>query len=287
MDNGVAEEPPIKIFVMGENRWRYEQEWPLARTQYTKYFFRSAGHANSLHGDGTLSQEAAGNGAPSDTYTYDPSDPVPTLGGANCCWSDVVPMGPFDQRPAEWREDVLVYTTPVLTEPLEVTGPISVKLFAATSAEDTDWTAKLVDVHTRGFAQNIQDGIVRARYRESSQEASLIQPDRVYEYTIDLWASSNTFLRGHRIRVEISSSNFPRFDRNQNTGGESGHGDFDGQGHADRLPYGRIPVAHCPAPHSQEQPVKARSAGASERRRSDFHWRTWNEAQASALGTST
>ena len=225
VDNGVGEEPPIKIFVMGENRWRYEQEWPLERTQYTRYYFRSGGHANSLYGDGTLSQEPRRGGAPSDTYTYDSSDPVPTLGGANCCYSNVVPMGPFDQRPAEWRQDVLVYTTPLLTEPVEATGPITVKLFAATSANDTDWTAKLVDVHPSGFAQNIQDGIVRARYRDSDQEAaSLIQPGKVYEYTIDLWASSNAFLPGHRIRVEISSSNFPRFDRNLNTGEDPGAG---------------------------------------------------------------
>ena len=218
IDNGVENEPRIKIFVMGRNYWRYEQEWPLARTQYTKYYFRSGGRANSLYGDGRLSREAPKGRAPSDTYTYDPTDAVPTLGGANCCSSNLVLMGPFDQRPAEWRHDVLVYTTPELTQSVEVTGPITVKLFAATSAKDTDWTAKLVDVHPSGFAQNIQDGIVRARYRESTQQASLIEPGKVYEYMIDLWASSNAFLPGHRIRIEISSSNFPRFDRNLNTG---------------------------------------------------------------------
>ena len=133
-------------------------------------------------------------------------------------------MGPFDQRPVEWRRDVLVYTTEKLTEPVEVTGPIRVHLFAATSAKDTDWTAKLVDVHPSGFAQNIQDGIIRARYRLSNRKANLIEPGKVYEYTIDLWATSNTFLPGHRIRIEISSSNFPRFDRNLNTGENPGTG---------------------------------------------------------------
>ena len=137
----------------------------------------------------------------------------------NCCRSDIVPMGAFDQRAAERRDDVLVFTSPELTEPLEVTGPIVMKLFASTTAKDTDWTAKLVDVHPNGFAQNIQDGIIRARYRESvGQAAKPIEAGKVYEYTIDMWSTSNTFLRGHRIRVEISSSNFPRFDRNLNTG---------------------------------------------------------------------
>ena len=224
IDNGVADEPPIKIFVMGENYWRYEHEWPLARTQYTKYYLQSDGSANTLHGDGRLSTDPPAGGSASDTFTYDPADPVPTLGGNNCCWSNIVPMGAFDQRSAERRGDVLVYTTPELTEPVEVTGPITAMLYAATSVRDTDWTAKLVDVHPNGYAQNIQDGIIRARYREAPGPPSLIAPATVYEYTIDLWSSSNTFLPGHRIRVEISSSNFPRFDRNLNTGEDPGTG---------------------------------------------------------------
>jgi uncharacterized protein len=224
VQNGLAEEPPIKIFVMGENIWRYEREWPLARTRFTKYYFHSGGRANSLHGDGTLSMDAPRTEGAKDTYTYDPANPVPTLGGNNCCWTDIVPMGPFDQRAAERRDDVLVYTTPELKEPLEITGPITVTLFAATSAKDTDWTAKLVDVGPNGYARNLQDGIVRARYRESNKRASEIEPGRVYEYAIDLWATSNVFLPDHRIRVEISSSNFPRFDRNLNTGDDPATG---------------------------------------------------------------
>ena len=225
IDNGVGSEPPVKIFVMGENYWRHENEWPLARAEYTKYYLQGDGNANSLHGDGHLSIDAPAGGSDTDTFTYDPSDPVPTLGGNNCCWSDIVPMGAFDQRGAERRNDVLVYTTDVLTEPVEVTGPITATLYAATTARDTDWTAKLVDVHPNGYAQNILDGIVRARYREGAGgPASPIEPGTVYEYAIDLWSTSNTFLPGHRIRVEISSSNFPRFDRNLNTGEDPGTG---------------------------------------------------------------
>jgi len=217
--NGVADEAPIKIFVMGENKWRYEREWPLARTQYTKYYISSNGRANSLLGDGSLSARppAAGN-AESDTFNFDPANPVPTLGGNTCC-AQQVPSGPWDQRAAERRDDVLVFTSAELTEAVEVTGPITMKLYASTSAKDTDWTAKLVDVSPDGFARNVQDGILRARYRDAiGKQGTLIEPGKIYEYTIDMWATSNTFLPGHRIRLEVSSSNFPRFDRNLNTG---------------------------------------------------------------------
>ena len=217
IDNGVDTEAPIKLFVMGANQWRYENEWPLARTRYTKYYFGSSGRANSAAGDGTLSTSPSQAANSVDRFTYDPDSPVPTLGGNTCC--SVVPIGPWDQRKVELRTDVLVYTTPALTAPVEVTGPIKVKLFAATDSKDTDWTAKLVDVHPDGYAQNLQDGIVRARYRQGrTAPAALLEPGQVYEYDIDLWATSNVFLPGHRIRVEISSSNFPRFDRNLNTG---------------------------------------------------------------------
>jgi len=225
INNGVAQEPPVKIFVMGDNQWRFENEWPLARTRYTKYYLSSGGgKASTAQGDGMIGTEAPAGGAPSSRFTYDPANPVPTLGGNNCCWSNIVPMGAFDQRAVERRDDVLVFTSPALTEAVEATGPITVTLFASTSAPDTDWTAKLVDVHPNGYAQNIADGIIRARYRESLNKATPITPGQVLEYTIDLWSSSNTFLRGHRIRVEISSSNFPRFDRNLNTGEDAGTG---------------------------------------------------------------
>jgi uncharacterized protein len=220
MNNGVLEEPPVKIFVMGENKWRYEREWPLARTQYTNYYISSKGRANSLVGDGVLSTHPPSGGSDTDTFNYDPADPVPTLGGNTCC-AQQVPSGPWDQRSAERRDDVLVFTSDELTEPVEVTGPITMKLFAASSVMDTDWTAKLVDVAPNGFARNVQDGILRARYRDAiGKQGTLLEPGKTYEYTIDMWATSNTFLPGHRIRLEISSSNFPRFDRNLNTGEE-------------------------------------------------------------------
>ncbi len=221
INNGVDNEPPIKIFIMGENYWRYEHEWPLARTEYTKLYISSAGKANGALGNGTLSTATPSGGAAIDSFTYDPASPVPTLGGnlLDCLGCNSVSSGPLNQIKAEIRDDVLVYTSEVLSEAVEVTGPITVKLFASTSARDTDWTAKLVDVHPDGYAQNIQDGIIRARYREGKEApASLLEPGRVYEYNIDLWATSNTFLPGHRIRLDISSSNFPRFDRNLNTG---------------------------------------------------------------------
>ena len=223
-DNGVGEEDPVRIFVMGANEWRSEKEWPLARTQYTDYYLHSGGRANSARGDGSLSIEAPGD-EPYDAYLYNPNNPVPTRGGGLCCDAAASPPGSFDQSAIEAREDVLVYSTEVLESPVEVTGPVTVTLYAASSAVDTDFTAKLVDACPCGGAVNLADGIVRARYRESTEEAKLITPGEVYEYKIDLWATSNLFKAGHRIRLEISSSNFPRFDRNPNTGECAGSGD--------------------------------------------------------------
>ena len=222
MDNGIMEEPPVSIFVMGaggvgNGKWRYENEWPLARTHYTRYYLHSGGSANIRTGDGTLSTMPPEE-EPPDGYIYDPSDPVPTLRGNTL----MIPHGVQDQRPVEDRRDVLVYTSEPLDSDLELTGPIVVKLFAASSAIDTDFTAKLVDVRPDGFAHNLQDGIVRARYRTSARQPSFISPGKVYEYTIDLWATSHVLMAGQRLRVEISSSNFPRFDRNPNTGAPLG-----------------------------------------------------------------
>ncbi|MFO0996727.1 MAG: CocE/NonD family hydrolase [Alphaproteobacteria bacterium] len=220
-DTGLMAEAPVKLFVMGENVWRDEQAWPLARAKATPYYFHSAGSANSLDGDGRLSIEAPAD-EPSDHYVYDPKDPVPTRGGALCCWTAALPSGAYDQREVERRRDVLVYTSQPLERAIEVTGPVTVKLWAASSARDTDFTAKLVDVAPDGYARNLTDGIIRARYRTTTKTGTLIEPGKVYEYEIDLWATSNVFLPGHRIRVEIASSNFPRFDRNSNTGGSFG-----------------------------------------------------------------
>ncbi len=216
IQNGMDGKPSLTLFVMGENRWRYENEWPLARTRFTRYYISGGGKVNSALGDGLLSTQPP-VGAETDQYVYDPASPVPTLGGNVCCTS--VPNGMHDHTTIEARDDVLVYTTEALTEAIEVTGPIRMKLYAATSARDTDWVARLLDVHPDGTVYNLQDGILRARYRSGKDKpASLLEPDKVYEYDIDMWATSNVFLPRHRIRLEITSSNFPRFDRNLNTG---------------------------------------------------------------------
>jgi putative CocE/NonD family hydrolase len=209
--------PPVRLFVMGANTWRDEHEWPLARTEWQDWHFHSAGRANSLNGDGFLARDTPG-AEPPDSFVYNPRNPVPTLGGGLCCNAVFALGGAYDQRAIEAREDVLVYSTPPLAEPLEVTGPIKVVLHAATSAPDTDFTAKLVDVCPCGCARNLTDGILRARYRASHTDGVLVTPGEVVEYEIDLWATSNVFLKEHCIRVEVSSSNFPRFDRNPNTG---------------------------------------------------------------------
>lgn len=214
-----VDEAPVHIFVMGVNRWRDEQEWPLARTRYTPLYLESKGHANSITGDGSLQWgvEEEKKDKP-DQFAYDPRYPVPTRGGAVCCDPKIFPWGPMDQRPLEQRNDVLVYTSAVLKQDLEVTGPIKVVLYASTTAADTDFTAKLLDVFPNGEARNLTDGILRVRYRHGLEKPELARPGEVYALTIDAGVTSNVFLKGHRIRIEISSSNFPRFDRNPNTG---------------------------------------------------------------------
>jgi hypothetical protein len=221
IDNGITDEPPIKLFIMGINAWRDEWEWPLARTEWRKAYFGSDGNANSLLGDGRLSFSQP-QAAEEDHFTYDPRYPAQTMGGNNCCSPDIVPWGPYDQRPVEMRSDVLCYTSEPLAEDLEITGPIQVVLYAATDGRDTDWTAKLVDVSPTGYAKNLCDGIIRARYRESLSATKLLEPGTIYQYTIEVGVTGNVFKKGHQIRIEISSSNFPRFDRNPNTGNEYG-----------------------------------------------------------------
>jgi uncharacterized protein len=207
INNGAIEEPPVKIFVMGENRWRFENEWPLKRTNYEKYYFHSKGNANTLSGDGSMDTNQPKE-TTVDKFSYDPNDPVKTIGT----------MGPYDQRQVEIRKDVLVYTMPSLFEDVEVTGPVNAIVYASSSARNTDFTAKLVDVYPDGKAIRICEGIIRADHRNSSSPPSNIEPGKIYKYTIDLWATSIVFKKGHQMRVEISSSNFPRFDRNLNTG---------------------------------------------------------------------
>jgi uncharacterized protein len=180
--------------------------------------------ANSFRGSGVLSAAAPGSESP-DHYLYDPANPVPTTGGPLCCDSWHLPPGPRDQRPVEARDDVLIYSTPAFAQDTEITGPISLELFAKSTAVDTDFTAKLVDVAPDGFAQNLTEGIIRARHRDSQEKPALMNPGQVYKFTIDLWSTSNVFLKGHVLRLEVSSSNFPRFDRNLNTGEPTGAGE--------------------------------------------------------------
>ena len=217
VQNEFATGKPVTIFVMGLNQWRQEDDWPLARAKATNYFLHSQGAANSSRGNGSLSTSAPAS-EPQDKFTYDPQKPVPTIGGPLCCDSVHLAPGPKDQRTLEERDDVLLYSTPPLEHDLEVTGPVRLEFFASSSAVDTDFTAKLVDVYPDGTAINIAEGILRAKYRDSQETPTLLTPGKVYSLAIDLWATSNVFRAGHRVRLEISSSNFPRFDRNLNTG---------------------------------------------------------------------
>jgi len=220
--NGITDMPKVQIYVMGRNVWRRENEWPLSKTKYVRYYLHSNGHANSRFGDGTLSKRKPGNEL-ADHFVYDPKTPVPSLGGAVdlSMTAGDMPPGFFDQSKVEIRHDLLVYTSPVLEEGIEVTGPVSAVLYVSSSARDTDFTAKLVDVYPDGTAYNVQDGILRARYREGFDKKVYMNPEEVYELKIDLHATSNYFKPGHRIRVEVSSSNFPRLERNLNTGGNN------------------------------------------------------------------
>jgi putative CocE/NonD family hydrolase len=217
IDTGLMSEPPVRIFVMGANRWRDEHEWPPARARRVKYFFHSRGRANSFYGDGSLAT-AEPSEEPRDRYTSDPGLEVPFI--TDPTFAQI--GGPDDYRPVERRDDVLVYSTEPLAEDAEVTGPVLVRLYAASSAPDTDFMAKLLDVWPDGFAQRLCDGMVRARFREGMHRPSPIEPGRIYAYDIDCWNTSQVFKKGHRIRLEIASSAFPKYDRNPNTGAPLG-----------------------------------------------------------------
>ena len=209
--------PRVRIFVMGIDRWRDEVDWPLPDTQYTDYYLDSARSAATRHGDGSL-QVALPATESSDEFTYDPRNPIPTTGGA-LLPAEPGLIGPVDQSVVDNRDDVLCYVTPVLDEPLEVTGHVELTVFVSSSAADTDITAKLVDVFPDGRAINLCDGVLRLRYRDGLSRPTPLTPHEVYEVTVKLGVTSNVFLPGHRLRLDISSSNFPRFDRNTNTGG--------------------------------------------------------------------
>jgi len=204
--NGVDEEAPVKIFVQGINRWRDEKEWPLARAKATKLFLRE---------HGALSFEAPGASEPPEAYVYDPHDPCPTCGGS-LLMPGTYRRGPVDQAPILIRRDVLNYTSAPLEKDLEITGPLSMVLYAASSAVDTDWVVKLCDVHPDGRTFNVSDGVLRASYREGGQVP--VEPGAVLRYDISLAATSIVLPAGHRLRVLVTSSDFPRYARNPNTG---------------------------------------------------------------------
>ena len=214
VDSGVMDEPPVRIFVMGRNQWRTAADWPPPETRYANFYLHggSSGSVGSLN-DGTLSAAPPEGSENPDSFLYDPCDPVPTLGGNTLG----IPSGVVDQRPVDAR--CLTYTSAPLQEELEVTGPVKAVLFGMSSATDTDWVVRLNDVHPDGYSRPVCDGILRARYRESFEHPQLLDPGKVYRFEVDLWATSNAFLPGHRIRVVVTSSSFPRFDRNLNTGG--------------------------------------------------------------------
>lgn len=220
-DNGATREPRVRYFEMGSNRWRATSDMPVPGTVATPYYLRSGGRANSRMGDGRLDLARPGS-EPPDRFVYDPANPVPSKAGPICCTgTPPEPAGAVDQRDVEMRHDVLVYTSAPLERPLTVTGMVRAVLYVSSSAPDTDFTVKLVEVLPDGTAYNLQEGIQRARYREGHDRKVWMQPDGVYRVEVDLSATSVRFAPGHRIRIEVSSSNFPRFDRNLNTGGDN------------------------------------------------------------------
>jgi putative CocE/NonD family hydrolase len=221
INNQIMAEPPVQIFQMGHNRWLREDQWPPTGIQFVDYYLHSQGRANSLNGDGRLDRRSPEE-EPPDMYAYDPRLPVPSVGGHSCCSPALTPMGPADQREVEIDHQVLIYTTGLLEREVTVIGPVSATLWAASSAVDTDFTVKLVDVHPDGRALNVTEGIIRARYRDSKTEPSLLTPYQVYQFTIEVGNTCIVFKAGHRIRVEISSSNFPHWDRNTNSGNPIG-----------------------------------------------------------------
>ncbi|UCG50727.1 MAG: CocE/NonD family hydrolase [Candidatus Latescibacterota bacterium] len=213
----VMTEPPIKLFVLGENKWHTFEEWPPRNVSYEPWFLTSGGNANTRHGDGELIAKPSDETPGLDTFVFDPMDPVPTTGGANFHFFPDR-LGIRDQREVEDRDDVLVYTSAPVTEELLVIGPVTAVIHVSTDGKDTDFTAKLVEIREDGYAANIVEGIIRASFRNSRDQADLLEPGRIYELKIDLGATALAIKPNHRIRLEISSSNFPKYDRNPNTG---------------------------------------------------------------------
>jgi putative CocE/NonD family hydrolase len=212
--------PRVQYYTMGSNKWQASEAWPPEKAKLTTYYLRSNGKANSFFGDGKLTTSKANSDRP-DSFTYDPMKPVPSYGGNVCCTGNAVKGGAFDQQQMETRNDILVYTTDVLEEGLEISGFIESTLYVSSDAKDTDFTIKLIDVYPDGKAYNLDETIQRARYREGYDKEVFMEKDKVYKVDLTPMSTSNYFKKGHRIRIEISSSNFPRFARNLNTGGNN------------------------------------------------------------------
>jgi hypothetical protein len=219
--NGILENTPrIQYYTMGINQWQQAETWPPEGTEMTTYYLNSGGSANSLYGDGTLSTNKP-RGDVKDTFVYDPHNPVPSYGGNVCCTGNAVEGGSFDQQEMETRNDILVYSTSPLEEGVEVSGFIECTLYVSSDAKDTDFTLKLIDVHPDGSAYNLDETIQRVRYREGYDKEVFMEEGEVYKIELSALATSNYFKKGHQIRIEVSSSNFPRFERNLNTGGNN------------------------------------------------------------------
>lgn len=213
--------PRVRYFTMGANKWQTADTWPPEGAKPLTYYLSSGGKANSLNGDGILTTKPPAKDTP-DAFTYDPMHPVPSYGGNVCCTGNAVQGGSFDQRKMEARDDILVYTSEPLETATEVSGPVELTVYLSSDAKDTDVTVKLIDVHPDGRAYNLDETIQRVRYREGYEKPPVfMEPGKVYKVTLSPMVTSNLFAAGHRIRIEVSSSNFPRFDRNMNTGGNN------------------------------------------------------------------
>ena len=212
--------PRVQYYTMGSNQWKASETWPPAKAALTTYYLNSNGNANSFFGDGTLTTSKAKADHP-DGFTYDPMKPVPSYGGNVCCTGNAIKGGAFDQQQMETRNDILVYTTDILEEGVEISGFIEATLYVSSDAKDTDFTIKLIDVYPDGKAYNLDETIQRVRYREGYDKEIFMEKDNVYKVDLTPMSTSNYFKKGHRIRIEISSSNFPRFARNLNTGGNN------------------------------------------------------------------
>ncbi|MEM6349044.1 MAG: CocE/NonD family hydrolase, partial [Bacteroidota bacterium] len=222
VDNDFKEKTPrVQYYTMGMNRWQQAEQWPPKAAEMTTFYLNSQGQANSLFGDGVLSREMPSKKVPADAFTYDPMNPVMSYGGNVCCTGNAIKGGAYDQQAMETRNDILVYTSEPLEAGVEISGFIETTLYVASDAKDTDFTIKLIDVYPDGRAYNLDETIQRARYREGYEQEVFMEDGEIYELKMTPMATSNYFAAGHRIRIEISSSNFPRFTRNLNTGGNN------------------------------------------------------------------